>query len=62
MSQIVKVVSKPIDVEPYRKWVKHPSCGAYVEFLGCVRNHNEGLSVLKLLLQFETSTLLQPAE
>ena len=51
MSQIVKVVSEPIDVELYRQWGKHPSCGAYVEFLGCVRNHNEGLSVMKLEYQ-----------
>lgn len=37
-----------IDLRAFRERLLDPSCGAYVQFDGWVRNHNEGQNVLRL--------------
>lgn len=43
-----KVTSNPIDLSAFRQAMLDESCGAYVQFDGWIRNHNEGQQVLKL--------------
>lgn len=43
-----KITSDAIDIEAFRKQLFDPSCGAYVQFDGWVRDHNEGQQVLRL--------------
>jgi molybdopterin synthase catalytic subunit len=42
------ITSEAIGLEAFRKQMLDPSCGAYVQFDGWVRNHNEGQRVLRL--------------
>ena len=42
------ISSEAIDLEVFRNQMLDPSCGAYVQFDGWVRNHNEGQRVLRL--------------
>ncbi len=42
------VTSLPIDLAAFRQNMLDESCGAYVQFDGWVRNHNEGQQVLRL--------------
>lgn len=42
------ISSEAIGLETFRKQMLDPSCGAYVQFDGWVRNHNEGQRVLRL--------------
>jgi molybdopterin synthase catalytic subunit len=42
------IASGPIDIESFRKRLLDHSCGAYVQFDGWVRDHNEGQRVLRL--------------
>ncbi len=43
-----QVTAEPIDPHAVRARLEDPSCGAYVQFDGWVRNHNEGREVLRL--------------
>jgi molybdopterin synthase catalytic subunit len=43
-----EVSSREIDLETLRSRLVDRSCGAYVQFDGWVRDHNEGLEVLRL--------------
>lgn len=43
-----EVSSRPIDVAAFRQRLIDRSCGAYVQFDGWVRDHNEGREVLRL--------------
>ena len=43
-----EISSKPIDLSVFRQQLIDSSCGAYVQFDGWVRDHNEGQSVLRL--------------
>jgi molybdopterin synthase catalytic subunit len=43
-----QVTSEPIDLVSFRQWLMDPACGAYVQFDGWVRNHNEGQAVARL--------------
>ena len=42
------VTSGTIDLEAFRRSITDHSCGAYVQFEGWVRDHNEGQAVLRL--------------
>ena len=42
------VSAGPIDPDGFRRALVDPSCGAYVQFEGWVRDHNEGRQVLRL--------------
>jgi molybdopterin synthase catalytic subunit len=42
------ISSEPIDLQAFRKQLLDRSCGAYVQFDGWVRDHNEGQKVLRL--------------
>ena len=43
-----QVTGQTIDVAAFRKQLFDPGCGAYVQFEGWVRDHNEGQEVLRL--------------
>ncbi len=43
-----EITSQAINPTALRKELLDPSCGAYVQFDGWVRNHNEGQRVLRL--------------
>lgn len=43
-----QVTGKPIDLAAFRARLADTSCGAYVQFDGWVRDHNEGQQVLRL--------------
>ena len=43
-----EITAQTIDPDAFRKKLLDPSCGAYVQFDGWVRNHNEGQRVLRL--------------
>jgi molybdopterin synthase catalytic subunit len=43
-----EISSKPIDLSVFRQQLIDLSCGAYVQFDGWVRDHNEGQRVLRL--------------
>jgi molybdopterin synthase catalytic subunit len=43
-----QITSDAINLEAFRKQLLDPSCGAYVQFDGWVRDHNEGQQVLRL--------------
>jgi len=43
-----RVTSRPIDLVALREELVDPACGAYVQFEGWVRDHNEGRQVLRL--------------
>ena len=43
-----KITSKTIDLALFRATMQDVSCGAYVQFDGWVRDHNEGQKVLRL--------------
>lgn len=43
-----QITSNAIDLEAFRQQLLDPSCGAYVQFDGWVRDHNEGQQVLRL--------------
>jgi len=40
--------AQAIDPDVFRQQLQDPACGAYVQFDGWVRNHNEGQRVLRL--------------
>lgn len=42
------VTHETIALDAFRRGMDDPSCGAYVQFEGRVRNHNEGQPVLRL--------------
>jgi molybdopterin synthase catalytic subunit len=42
------VSSTPLDLEGFRRDLIDTSCGAYAQFEGWVRDHNEGQAVLRL--------------
>ncbi|MGD8347216.1 MAG: molybdenum cofactor biosynthesis protein MoaE, partial [Lysobacterales bacterium] len=42
------VTHETIALDAFRRSMDDPSCGAYVQFEGRVRNHNEGKAVLRL--------------
>jgi molybdopterin synthase catalytic subunit len=42
------VAAAPIDLGGFRRSLADPSCGAYAQFEGWVRDHNEGQEVLRL--------------
>ena len=42
------ITSQRIDLAALREGLLDPGCGAYVQFDGWVRNHNEGQQVLRL--------------
>ena len=42
------ITSQAIDLETFRRGQLDTSCGAYVQFEGWVRDHNEGQAVLRL--------------
>jgi len=42
------VTAEAIDVKAFREGLFDPHCGAYVQFEGWVRDHNEGRQVLRL--------------
>jgi molybdopterin synthase catalytic subunit len=43
-----QITSNTIDLVAFRQQLLDPSCGAYVQFDGWVRDHNEGQQVLRL--------------
>ena len=43
-----QITSDAIDLVAFRKQLQDASCGAYVQFDGWVRDHNEGQQVLRL--------------
>ena len=43
-----KISSETIDLQAFREQLLDRSCGAYVQFDGWVRDHNEGQKVLRL--------------
>ena len=43
-----EISSRPIDLAAFRQRLLDPGCGAYVQFEGWVRDHNEGQPVLRL--------------
>jgi len=43
-----QVTSEVIDLSAFRKNLQDKTCGAYVQFDGWVRDHNEGQQVLRL--------------
>ena len=43
-----EITNLPIDVTAFRQQLSDRSCGAYVQFDGWVRDHNEGKQVLRL--------------
>ena len=43
-----RVSHEPIDLAAFRAALADPHCGAYVQFEGWVRDHNEGRAVLRL--------------
>ena len=43
-----RIRRQPIDLEAFRRQLVDSSCGAYVQFDGWVRDHNEGEAVLRL--------------
>ena len=43
-----QITSEPIDLQAFRQRLLDKSCGAYVQFDGWVRDHNEGQAVLRL--------------
>jgi molybdopterin synthase catalytic subunit len=43
-----KISSEAIDLQAFRQQLLDRSCGAYVQFDGWVRDHNEGQKVLRL--------------
>ena len=43
-----QVTAEAIDLDAFRMAQEDPSCGAYVQFDGWVRDHNEGQPVLRL--------------
>ena len=45
---LFQVTSQAIDLAAFRKNMLDQTCGAYVQFDGWVRNHNEGQQVLRL--------------
>ena len=42
------ITTEAIDLETFRRQLLDQSCGAYVQFDGWVRDHNEGQPVLRL--------------
>ena len=42
------VTNETIDLDGFRASLSDPRCGAYVQFEGWVRDHNEGQAVLRL--------------
>lgn len=42
------VTTQAIDLEQFRESLTDPRCGAYVQFEGWIRDHNEGQAVLRL--------------
>ena len=45
---LFEISGRAIDLQAFRERLLDPSCGAYVQFDGWVRNHNEGQNVLRL--------------
>jgi len=45
---VFEVTSQVIDLAAARERLLDPGCGAYVQFEGWVRNHNEGQPVIRL--------------
>jgi molybdopterin synthase catalytic subunit len=43
-----EISSKSINLHAFREYLVDSSCGAYVQFDGWVRDHNEGQNVLRL--------------
>lgn len=43
-----RVSHAPLDPAAFRRALADPACGAYVQFEGWVRDHNEGRAVLRL--------------
>ena len=43
-----RISGLPIDLQAFRSGLRDNSCGAYVQFDGWVRDHNEGQRVLRL--------------
>ena len=43
-----QITSELIDLQAFREQLQDHQCGAYVQFDGWVRNHNEGQKVLQL--------------
>jgi len=43
-----RISSEPIDLQVFREQLLDRGCGAYVQFDGWVRDHNEGRKVLRL--------------
>ena len=43
-----RIRHRPIDLEAFRRQLVDSGCGAYVQFDGWVRDHNEGEAVLRL--------------
>ena len=43
-----EITGRTIDLQAFRTRLLDPACGAYVQFDGWVRDHNEGQEVLRL--------------
>jgi len=46
--KLFRIRHQPIDLKAFRRQLVDSSCGAYVQFDGWVRDHNEGEAVLRL--------------
>lgn len=45
---VFEITATAIDLRAFRERLLDPACGAYVQFDGWVRDHNEGLKVRRL--------------
>jgi molybdopterin synthase catalytic subunit len=45
---VFEITATAIDLRAFRERLRDPACGAYVQFDGWVRDHNEGLKVRRL--------------
>lgn len=55
---LIQLTDKPIPVSLIQQSLKDPSCGAFVEFQGIVRNHHEGAKVSRLFYEAHPSMAL----
>ena len=56
------ITSEAIDLAAFRAAMEDPSCGAYVQFDGWVRDHNEGQPVLRLEYEVYEPLAVQEGE
>ena len=48
MNTDIQILNTPLDINACINWVMAPECGGIDVFIGTVRNHTKGKSVLRL--------------